>query len=151
VHAETSLEWLATLRGRIGAAMGPEGRFLPYVTGGAALAGVESSISGSFDPDENLPGTVNPGWCDDCTFGPGESNDDIRVGYAVGAGGEYAFTNRVSLGLQYLYMHFEDDQTSSITFHGDDGRAFDVEADTSLDDVHSFTARLNVLVGSVTP
>jgi outer membrane immunogenic protein len=160
VSVENSLDWLATFRGRVGGAFGSEGRFLLYGTGGLAVAGVENSISGSWDdgavlvgPSGGSPDSVD--WCDDageCTYSSDDDDeDDFKVGFAVGGGGEYAFTNNLSFGLQYLFVHFDDDSTSSITFHGDDGRSFDVEADSSLGDLHILTARLNWRFGSVTP
>ncbi len=76
------LDYLATVRLKAGVGLD---RFLVYGTGGGvAFGNIETTIV-------NTP------------FGLASSNDDTRVGYAVGAGTDYAVTDNLILGLEYLY------------------------------------------------
>jgi outer membrane immunogenic protein len=83
-------EWFATIRGRAGIVLGE--RNLLYVTGGAAFA--EYNWFKALD----FPG--NPGFRYQAGF------NDSRVGWVVGAGWEYAFTNNWSAKIEYLHMDF---------------------------------------------
>jgi outer membrane immunogenic protein len=74
---ETKNSWLGTARGRIGYAFD---RFLPYVTGGAAFGDIKAS------------NTLT-----------GASATTTKVGYAVGAGLEYAFLGNWTAKVEYLY------------------------------------------------
>lgn len=58
--------------------------FLPYVTGGLAIAGntIKATPLG----------------------GPTTSNDKTHIGFAAGAGVEYALTDRLSAKVEYLYV-----------------------------------------------
>lgn len=69
--------WLATARGRIG--YGGWSSFMPYITGGAAFAGLKAST----------------------TVG-GESSS-TRIGWTLGAGVEYALWSSWSVKAEYLY------------------------------------------------
>ncbi len=81
------LEYLGTVRLRIGYALD---RFLVYATGGVAYGDVTNSA----DFFSNAAG--NP-------LAFTGSRSDVEVGYAVGGGVEYAFTNNLSLKAEYLY------------------------------------------------
>ena len=84
--------FLGTLRGRVGYAVIP--RMLLYATGGLAYGQIGSNYTGaSFT---NLAGTVTNTYT-------ASGNDDFRVGYAVGAGVEYAITDRITAKIEYLY------------------------------------------------
>jgi outer membrane immunogenic protein len=74
---QTTNNWLATARGRIGYAFD---RFLPYFTAGAAFGDVKGTVG---------------------TFG---SFTATRVGWTGGAGIEYAFVDNWSFKLEYLYV-----------------------------------------------
>ena len=74
---ETRINWLGTARGRLGYAMGS---FMPYVTGGLAVAGIRNTITG---------------------FG---SASDTKAGWTVGAGIEGALANNWTAKLEYLYV-----------------------------------------------
>jgi outer membrane immunogenic protein len=76
-NCQTTNEWLATARARIGYAFD---RFLPYVTGGAAFGGIKGAIAGV------------------------GSLSDTGVGWTGGGGIEYAFANRWSAKVEYLYV-----------------------------------------------
>jgi high affinity Mn2+ porin len=77
-------DYVGTARGRIGYANGP---WLAYATGGLAWAG-ERFL--------NAP-----------AIGSDEKSLHVRLGWAAGAGVEYAFAPHWSLRLEYLYSRFE--------------------------------------------
>jgi outer membrane immunogenic protein len=74
---ETKASWLGTVRGRLGYAAD---RFMPYVTGGAAFGKVKATVPGI------------------------GSASDTRIGWTLGAGVEYALTDRWSWKAEYLYV-----------------------------------------------
>jgi outer membrane immunogenic protein len=82
------LTWFSTFRGRAGYAMN---RWLVYATGGLAVA----QINTSFD-------MVGP----PLAFHYQSADSRTRVGYTVGAGLEYAFADRWSAKLEYLFLDF---------------------------------------------
>ncbi len=92
---EDKLEWFGTVRGRIGYAIGDQGTWLPYITGGLAYG--ENKISGS--------GTLAGG------AATAFSMSDTRVGWTVGAGIEWAFAHEWSAKLEYLFMDLGSDPT----------------------------------------
>ena len=72
-------DYFGTVRARVGVAFD---RFMPYITGGWAYGNVKTSIPGiGFSSDRSHTG-----------------------GYAVGGGLEYAFTNNIIAGVEYLYV-----------------------------------------------
>ncbi|MEA2817914.1 MAG: outer rane immunogenic protein [Rhodospirillaceae bacterium] len=87
------LSYLGTLRARIGVLVAPS--FLLYATGGLAYGGVQSdttiaqSVTNTTRPP---PSTLTSG-----------SFSGTRVGYAVGAGGEWMLSSNWSAKLEYLY------------------------------------------------
>jgi outer membrane immunogenic protein len=76
-------KWGGSVRGRLGYAAD---RALFYITGGAAFVSNETSIP---------------------TTGISIGGDDTRVGWTVGAGIDYAFTNNWFAGFEYRYSQFE--------------------------------------------
>jgi outer membrane immunogenic protein len=72
----TKNTWLATGRGRLGYAFD---RFMPYITGGAAIGNIKA------------------------TAGNGGGIDKTKLGWVVGAGVEWAFFEHWSAKLEYLY------------------------------------------------
>jgi outer membrane immunogenic protein len=95
--AANSVNWLGTVRGRIGLVAAPN--FLIYGTGGLAYGGVNSrtgineAFSGPLAADLGLNGTF-----------PASGNfSETRVGWTVGAGGEWMFTSNWSAKLEYLH------------------------------------------------
>ncbi len=82
VSANEQLEFLTTLRGRIGYSMGG---WTPYLTGGLALASIRENLS---DTGAGL---------DNATPG------NLRLGYAVGAGVDKALDKRWSARFEYIY------------------------------------------------
>ena len=72
-------DYFGTVRARVGVAFD---RFMPYITGGWAYGNVKTSIPAlAFSSDRSHTG-----------------------GYAVGAGLEYAITNNLIAGVEYLYV-----------------------------------------------
>ena len=87
------LSYLGTLRARVGVLAVPS--FLLYVTGGLAYGGVKSDTTIA----QSVTNTLNP---PPSTLTSG-SFSGTRVGYAVGAGGEWMLSSNWSAKLEYLY------------------------------------------------
>jgi opacity protein-like surface antigen len=85
---QREVQGLAAARVRLGYAMGP---YLPYVTGGYAVARVANDYSTSNGANSFTP-TSNSGEAD---------------GFQIGAGIERRLTNSVSVGLEYVYSDLE--------------------------------------------
>ena len=76
-------DYFGTVRGRVGVAFD---RFLPYITGGWAYGNVKTSVPGfAISSDNSHTG-----------------------GWALGGGLEYAFTNNLIGGVEYLYVDLGD-------------------------------------------
>jgi outer membrane immunogenic protein len=93
--AANSVNWLGTVRGRIGIAAAPN--FLIYGTGGLAYGGVNSSTGINQTILSQAGGGLNG------TFPASGNFAETRVGWTVGAGGEWMFTNNWSAKLEYLH------------------------------------------------
>jgi outer membrane immunogenic protein len=87
IVGEGKTEWFGTVRGRVGYAFD---RFLPYITGGLAYGNVKTTLA---------PGVTINGL---------NSDDNTHTGWTVGAGVEYAFTNNLVGGVEYLYVDLGD-------------------------------------------
>ncbi|EIZ86572.1 putative outer membrane protein [Methylobacterium sp. GXF4] len=87
-HAGQRLDNLATLRGKVGLATGPT---LVYATGGLAVGNVR------IDSTQALLGQFGPSF--DARHG------EVRLGYVVGAGLEYAFSEHLSAKVEGLYYN----------------------------------------------
>lgn len=92
-EAGSELEWLATVRGRLGFAWD---NLLVYGTGGAAFGGVNSGYSVT---------TPGPSFSD--------SVDTDHFGWTAGAGVEYAVTENFSIKTEYLYVDLGDEELFS--------------------------------------
>ena len=79
------VNWMTTERLRLGYAVD---RALFYVTGGFAAVDTHANVND--------------------VFGNNFSQNNWRVGGAIGAGVEYAFTNNISAKAEYLWMPLED-------------------------------------------
>jgi outer membrane immunogenic protein len=86
--ANTSIDWFSTIRGRVGYAAGPA---LLYATGGFAFADVDTHVSAS-----------------DGVNAVSFSNDEVKTGYTLGGGIEWAFAPNWSLKSEYLYVNLGD-------------------------------------------
>ncbi|APF39093.1 porin family protein [Chelatococcus daeguensis] len=82
------VEYFGTVRARVGAAFD---RALIYVTGGLAYG--ETKFSGI-----------------DATAGLAFSKSETNVGWTLGAGLEYAFTNNITAKAEYLYVDLGDNR-----------------------------------------
>jgi outer membrane immunogenic protein len=82
VDASGEINWQGSLRARFGYVYG---NFLPYVTGGLALADVDFALGAG---------------------APSDGFSDTAVGYTVGAGLEYAVTDKLSFGAEYRYSNY---------------------------------------------
>jgi outer membrane immunogenic protein len=96
---QDKLDWFGTVRGRIGYAIGDRGRWLPYITGGLAYGQGEINGSGS------APSAAAIAF----------SSTNTYVGWTVGAGIEWAFLDRWSAKLEYLYIDFGNGPTFALT------------------------------------
>ena len=104
-HFRSNLGWLATLRARAGVALD---RVLIYGTGGLAVGSRESFLS----VDIPVVSYAFPG------FIPRET----MLGWALGAGVEYALTGQISLRAEYLHFDLGRDTvtaTDNKTFPGE--------------------------------
>jgi outer membrane immunogenic protein len=89
----------ATVTGRVGLAMD---RLLIYGKGGVAFADLGAEINDSCSLAPCGPATIS-------------ANDDgIETGWTAGGGVEWAFTERMSAKLEYLFMSFDDVKVSGI-------------------------------------
>jgi len=82
-------------RARLGLSPG-DGRGLMYVTGGVAYADIDRAFT--------TTNTAN-------SFALDDGGDDKVFGYQAGAGAELMLGGGFSLGLEYLYSRFNDDDT----------------------------------------
>ncbi len=112
--ASTNVDWFSTLRGRVGYAAGPA---LLYATGGFAFADVDTHV--------NASNGVNS-----VSF----SNDEVKTGYALGGGIEWAFLPNWSLKSEYLYVNLGDNDFTA------PGGQFSTHTET---DFHTVRAGLN--------
>jgi outer membrane immunogenic protein len=85
INHSSKVDWLGTLRVRAGY---PVGNFMPYVTGGVALA----DVTDSFTVDGITASYA----------------DDTRFGWTAGGGVEINVGNGVKIGGEYLYIDLND-------------------------------------------
>jgi outer membrane immunogenic protein len=90
---ETKLDWFGTVRGRLGVAAFD--RSLIYATGGLAYGRATSSPS--FVNANNGPCELRANFC---SFASGQK---WMAGWTLGAGWEYAFAEKWSAKIEYLY------------------------------------------------
>ena len=111
------IDWFGTVRARLGVAFD---RALIYATGGFAYGGAD---------DNNGFGLVN--------------DDDVRTGWVLGAGVEYAFTDNLTAGIEGLWVNLNGDNNG--TFIGTEvtpaGAVVPVSVPGNDDDNDFFVAR----------
>lgn len=121
------VDLLATVRGRLGYTFG---QTLLYGTGGLAIRHGEQVRTQYFTPTFNQPFTSTPLYVDKATT--------TDIGYAVGAGLEYAFAQHWSIQAEYNYLHFEG-ITANFP-HGlrvvEDANTFQARRYTANEDLH---------------
>jgi outer membrane immunogenic protein len=122
-RARAELEFLGTLRGRVGLA---RQHWLTYVTAGLALGEVSTSLS--FPPTGGGTNSFN------------DTDSRWHLGYTVGAGAELKLSPAVSLKFEYLYVDL-----------GDKRHRFDIDVDRytwNQDlDLHVVRVGFNVKLG----
>ena len=103
--------WLATTRLRAGFAFN---RFLVYGTGGLAFAHID--FDGRFREDQDVLG--QGGFRDEGING----DDDVEIGWVIGAGVEGAITDNVTARVEYLFTDFDIDGEDDFgdAFNNDD-------------------------------
>jgi len=87
---------LTLMRGAVGLQMKQPDRFMPYVTGGAAFGDLKASTPGS-----------------------GSISSD-QTGWTVGAGIEYALSNKWTIKLDYLHVDFGNINWPAVRVHFDE-------------------------------
>jgi outer membrane immunogenic protein len=117
------IDWFGTVRARLGVAFD---RALIYGTGGFAYGGG--------DTDDDFDGILN------------DDNDDVRTGWVLGLGAEYAFTNNLTFGIEGLWVNLDNDNDrtfigSSVPFAGADREAIEVVGAERDDEADFFVAR----------
>jgi outer membrane immunogenic protein len=131
VNTETKVNWVSTIRPRIGWATDAT---LLYLTGGLAIADVGFGQSIDFTnnnccSDSFLPIAVNGG-------ANAGSVSKIALGWALGVGGEYSFDRNWSLKAEYLHIDLGS-QSFRSTFVSDDSVTYSIthKQDVALDTV----------------
>ncbi|WJS97792.1 outer membrane protein [Novosphingobium humi] len=104
IGAVSSIDYLGTVRARVGAPM-MEGRFMPFVTGGFAYGRVRTKLSGAISGA--LAGSTSP-----VNLAGGNSYHSDQTGWVLGAGADYALTRNLIFRAEYLYT---DLGTNTIT------------------------------------
>ena len=108
--------WVATLRARLG--VKTSDRVLLFASGGLAFVDIGASVRNQYDVVDAL----SPDRPSLLAGGPvvqRGSTSGVAIGYALGAGVEYAFTRNVGLSFEYLYYSasksYKVSQTSGST------------------------------------
>jgi outer membrane immunogenic protein len=102
---QTSNDWLATARGRLGYAVD---RFLPYVTGGAAFGDIKTNVTGVGNATSTKAGWTLGGGVEAAIAGPWSAKleylyvDLGRGGSVLGADSAF-HTNLVRAGVNYKF------------------------------------------------
>ena len=90
------LQWLGTVRGRVGFAVSPS--WLLYATGGLAYGGVNSNNNNGFS-QVSIAGPALAG------FGVSDNRGgNVRLGWTVGGGAEWMISQNWSVKAEYLYF-----------------------------------------------
>jgi outer membrane immunogenic protein len=98
------IDYLGTVRGRLGYSWD---RTLFYATGGLAYGETKHSVD-MFGPTGNTQ------------FSGAQSS--VKAGYAIGAGIEYALTDKISAKTEYLYYNLGKDTLNVAVISGSGGR-----------------------------
>jgi outer membrane immunogenic protein len=99
-NSKVSLDWLGTTRARLGFVATPDNRLLIYATGGVAYGG----------------GTAHFNFFDNATgaFWSGNPSSS-RVGWTIGGGVEYAWTNNWTIRGEYLYADLGSNEFTAVS------------------------------------
>jgi outer membrane immunogenic protein len=113
-EVRSRLDYLGTARGRLGVAFD---HLLVYATAGAAIGNPDYSVAYEEKASRNVP-----------YIGAGQLSGP-QLGYVVGGGLEYAFTNSLSLKAEYLYYNLGDGLVNTRLI-GERGEAFTHKIET---------------------
>ena len=108
-----SLEYLGTVRGRLGFLAAPS--FLFYVTGGGAYGGVRTSTAVT---QANNDCVTFPGNCIAPTAASFGSASTARFGWTAGVGEEWMFASNWSAKVEYLYYDLGSISSNSVLSTG---------------------------------
>lgn len=129
-NARSSMDWYGAIKLRTGFAFD---NMLLYLTGGLAFAKIEHAGSNP----ELLGGAVPAGVI---SF----NDSDTRWGWVVGAGTEYALTNRITWRSEATYTRFEDQNFSlNLNAAGLGGPSGALATINAMDEVWRVTTGLN--------
>jgi outer membrane immunogenic protein len=115
-QGEQKLDWLATLRGRLGFAV--TDRALVYATGGLAVGRAQSSLN--FTTDSGCAVGI-------CLMG---STSQTKAGWTIGGGLEYAISRNSSFKGEYLY--YDIGHLSTIAVDPRFPPSFEIEGDVAV-------------------
>ena len=129
ISSSVDADWLFTARARLGWAL--DDKFLAYATGGLAVTRLSASHS-YFDTDTTPTG-----------FGAGTWSDSaLKAGWTLGAGAEWAFSQRWTASVEYLHVHFGAvDASGTVTSTSLPGYGSAISTST---DLSAETARVGV-------
>ena len=107
-NAAVRNNWLATIRGRLGYAMGSNGSIMPYITGGAAFGDVSNSVAGVGMVSDNESGWTLGGGVEAAISGPLTAKFeylyvDLGSGPSLAGVGSNYHSNIVRAGLNYRF------------------------------------------------
>lgn len=102
VSTSVNSNWLFTLRGRLGYSLPLRWSTLLYLTGGMAMT--QLSVKNNFNDNSDLSGAG------------GGAISENKIGWTAGVGVELLSYKRISIDLEYLYIHIPSvNVTSSIS------------------------------------
>jgi outer membrane immunogenic protein len=131
----SSIDWLATIRARLGMTVGSTGSTLIYLTGGLALTEIKFNQAFSEPPFTAAPlGTPQ--------FA---SISDVKAGWTVGGGVETALTGNWRVKAEYLFVRFDPgDASGSFSGNGAGGAGSTSTITNSLSHLDIHVARVGV-------
>ena len=133
-HVRTN--YMGTLTGRLGVAVGPQGRTLLYGKAGAAFESSQVDATPNFNGISVLPSSANNG---------------LRFGWTVGAGVEHALVGNWTIKGEYDYLAFGDTRFSVPASAFNPGAPVLVVPLTSSNvsqDIHQFKIGVNYKLGA---
>jgi outer membrane immunogenic protein len=109
-----SLDWVGTARGRLGWL--PTDKLVLFATGGLAYGEIkENLVFVGRTGINNISGGIGFA-CDVATCFSGSSSQ-VKTGYTVGAGFEYAILQNVSVKLEYLYVNLGQTNVTAVALN----------------------------------
>jgi outer membrane immunogenic protein len=93
-NGTSELDWFGSVRGRLGITV-LEGFGLAYITAGVAFGGVQDKLN------------VTAYGANSDSYSVSHNNNDVGVGYIIGAGFEYSFSPAWSVKLEYSFFELD--------------------------------------------